>query len=116
MGKDGRKSNVKRFPREESPLVEQPLTNRPFQGSLKNIKVGSTCLKCGEVVDSRPGWSLPYRKGIRGRLAQRQGYIHETCLQQIELERKTAGITRLEVPCLTEEDIVEVLSGLGVSQ
>lgn len=118
--------------RKQNPREEKPLSQRPF-AQLRTMKVGPTCLKCGEPVDTRPARSITDPRGSPA--MQRQGYLHEKCLTESEhatalssnnnfffvpgRDEKGKRITRrlefikvtegkenkIEVPTMTEEEI-----------
>lgn len=98
-------------------------------GAFKGMRIGPSCLKCQRTIDSRQGLSLSNPRGARG--AQRQGYLHEDCLREdgkkyyedrtdvLPNGRRVLTVLRnegLAVPVLAEEEIEEVLRGMGVEQ
>lgn len=102
---------------------EEPL-NQPFKGALRGLRVGPSCLRCGETMDVRSGWSLSNPRGSRR--AQRQGYLHTDCeslsyltvakmQSKVKLLRDGSEVpapgVALEVPVYSDEELVSMLSG-----
>lgn len=75
----GDKKQQKRDPRD--------IKNTPFKAALKDFKVkmpGPECVRCGEPIDTRPGWSLGFQRGSRKH--QRHGWYHEQCETEAALD------------------------------
>lgn len=80
MGKDFKKNGGER----RGGFSEKPLTSQPFRKELKEFKPwGPACLVCGENVDTRLGAAVP-NKMHGARRPQRQGYVHDRCLENTE--------------------------------
>jgi hypothetical protein len=79
MGKQDEKRGKFRKNRDE----ERELSFRPFQDHEREQKtVGLPCMKCGDPIDAREGYSVPHPWGPKRAL--RQGYLHEKCLKEAE--------------------------------
>ena len=93
---------------------ERQLTQRPMAAAFKGMRVGPECLECRGPIDSRPGYSVPNPRGSRKH--QRHGFLHPDCQEKAEkrlAERTPGEKARLAVPCLSEEDIGQILDGGG---
>jgi hypothetical protein len=83
MGKWDKDNKGKFRGENRRPAEERELSHRPFQEHEREQKsAGLPCMKCGDPVDAREGYSVPHPWGPKR--AVRQGYFHDKCLKEAE--------------------------------
>jgi hypothetical protein len=81
MGKSDEKKT--KFRKNTAQDDGRDLSFRPFQELEREQKTaGQPCVKCGDPVDGREGYSVPHPWGPKRSL--RQGYFHDKCLREAE--------------------------------